>query len=48
MISMKFNGRELYKYIDSLAVITLEDVNRRLREIMMEDKAVLSVILPED
>ena len=48
LISMKFNGRELYKYIDSLAEITLEDVNRRLREIMQEDKAVLSVILPED
>lgn len=48
MITMNFNSRELFKYIDSLALITLDDVNRRLREIMAEDKAVLSVVLPEE
>ena len=48
IISMSFSKRELFKYIDCLAEISLSDVNRRLSEIMIEDKAVLSLILPED
>lgn len=46
--SMTFNGRELYTYIDSFADITIEDVNQRISEILIEDKSVLSVIKPID
>ena len=45
--TLHFKGREFFKYIDAFADITLEDVNKRLKKIMREDRSVLSVILPE-
>lgn len=48
MISLEFRNREIFTYIDSFASITLEDVENRLNELMREDKAVLSVILPSE
>lgn len=48
MTSLNFKGRELFRYIDAFAKVTIDDVNARLREIMREDKSVLSVILPEE
>ncbi len=48
MISLEFRNREIFTYIDSFASITLKDVENRLNELMREDKAVLSVILPSE
>lgn len=45
--TLHFKGREFFEYIDAFADITLEDVNKRLKKIMREDRSVLSVILPE-
>ncbi len=46
--SLSFKNREIFRYIDSYAEITLKDVEDRLAELMHEDKAVLSVIFPDD
>lgn len=44
--SLSFKDRELFRYINSFAEITLADVQQRLEDVFQEDKAVLSVILP--
>lgn len=46
--SLGFKNREIFKYIDSYADITLKDIEMRLNELMNEDKAVLSVIFPDN
>ncbi|MDD5923785.1 MAG: pitrilysin family protein [Clostridia bacterium] len=46
--SMHFTNREIYKYIDTLSKLTLEDVENRLREQFSIDKCALSVILPSE
>lgn len=46
--SLGFKNREIFTYIDSFAAITLEDVNSRLSSVMDENKAVLSVVVPND
>ncbi|MDO4459445.1 MAG: pitrilysin family protein [Clostridia bacterium] len=48
IVTLGFSGRELFRYIDSFAEITLEDVQNKLDELMREDRAVLSVILPSE
>lgn len=48
IISLNLKNRDIFKYIDCFAEVTLEDVENRLSEIMHEDKAVLSVVLPND
>ncbi len=44
--SLNFKNRELYKYVDVFATLTLEDANKKLREMMNKQHSVLSVILP--
>ncbi len=44
---MSFKGRELFKYIDAFAQLTLEDVENRLKELFFEENFALSVIKPE-
>ncbi len=46
--SMHFTNREMFKYIDILSKLTLEDVENRLREQFSIDKCALSVILPPE
>ena len=46
--SLSFKNRELFKYIDCFAEITIEDIEERLSGIMREDMCVLSVINPLD
>lgn len=40
----EFSGRELYTYIDAIANTTIDDVERRLAQMLREDKSALSVI----
>lgn len=48
MISLEFRDREIFSYIDSFASVTIKDVEKRLHELMREDRMVLSVILPNE
>lgn len=46
MISLTFAERELFSYIDALASIKLEDVQKRLEEQILSQYSALSVISP--
>lgn len=48
MVSLTFAGRELFQYIDDIAEVKFEDVQRRLTEQMDPEKSVLSIVLPVD
>ena len=46
MVAMYFSGRELFSYIDTLAQITLAQVEQYLAEHLQENQTALSVVLP--
>ena len=46
--SLNFKDRELFRYIDSFAEITIDDVNKRLNELFQVEYSVLSIISPTD
>lgn len=45
ILGLALKGRELFTYIDALAAVTIEEVERKI-EILREDRSVLSVIRP--
>ena len=47
MTSATFRGEELFRYIDQVAEVSLEDVQRCLEEHLLPQRAVLSVIFPK-
>ena len=47
MTSATFRGEELFRYIDRVAEVSLEDVQRCLEEHLLPQRAVLSVIFPK-
>lgn len=47
MTSATFRGEELFRYIDRVAEVSLEDVQRCLEEHLLPQHAVLSVIFPK-
>lgn len=46
MVSLYFAGRELFDYLDTIAEMTLEDVNDALKEKLDEQYAALSIVNP--
>lgn len=46
LTDLYFSNRELFEYIDSLATITYSDVNDMLKNMLDENKSVLSVVSP--
>ena len=46
--TLHFKGRDIFRYIDSFADVSLEDVEKRLSGMMDESRSVLSIIYPED
>ncbi|MCR5636818.1 MAG: insulinase family protein [Clostridiales bacterium] len=45
--AMHFCGREIYKYIDELSKLTLDDINERMKEQISLERCALSVIKPK-
>ena len=45
-MTMEFNGRELFRYIECFSEITAADVNARIQALFNEDKTAVSVIWP--
>lgn len=45
LLTFTFKGRELFTYIDALAELTMEDVEKKL-SVFQKDKSVLSVVRP--
>ena len=48
LLDFSFSKRELFKYIDSIAEITLDDVNARLKNHLVVEHSSLSVVRPDD
>lgn len=48
LVDMHFNGRELFAYVDSIANATVEDIEKRLAEMLDPDNCTLSVVMGED
>lgn len=46
IVSLTFAGRELFRYLDAIAAVTLEDVTARLAKSIQKEYATLSVIRP--
>ena len=46
VMSMEFNGRELFRYIECFREITAADVNARIQALFDEEKAAISMIEP--
>ena len=44
IMSYHFNGNELFSYLDAIGSVTLEDVSRRLGEILNVENCTLSVV----
>lgn len=47
LIDMHFNNRELFGYVDAIANATVEDIEKRLTEILDPDNCTLSVVSGE-
>lgn len=48
LVDMYFNGRELFAYVDSIANATVEDIEKRLAEMLDPDNCTLSVVVGEN
>lgn len=48
LVDMHFNGRELFAYVDSIANATVEDIEKRLAEMLDPDNCTLSVVVGEN
>lgn len=46
MVSLTFRGQEIFRYLEAIAALTPEDLNRRLQTQMLRENAVLSVVSP--
>jgi len=47
-MTMYFNDRELFRYIECFSEITAEDVNARIQTLFDMDKTAASIIRPLD
>lgn len=45
-LDFSFAGREIFKYIDSISSVTLDEVNERFKEQLDPEKSTLSVVSP--
>lgn len=48
IVDSYFNNRNIFKYIDSLAEVTFEDINNTLNEMLNVDNTVLSVVTSKE
>ena len=48
VMTMYFNDRELFRYIECFSEITAEDVNARIQTLFDMDKTAASIIRPLD
>ena len=48
LVDLHFNGRELFSYVDAIANAKIEDIEKRLTEILDPDNCTLSVVLGEE
>ena len=46
IVSFTFAGRELFRYIDAIAEVSLSDVEMRLQQCLQKEYATLSVVKP--
>ena len=47
-LSNTFNNIGLFDYVDTIAEVTIDDINKRLRENFNEELSVLSIIEPKN
>lgn len=48
MMALDFSGRELFSSVESLAKVSLDEVNNRLKSMLDVKNCAISIILPED